>query len=101
MHHPLGRGRRARVFNVGRVPYGGDADTINQGAALPLEPLANVDNIASLRGVIDVGAWENSRFCLPGGQSGNPCSPHYAELFPLWLRGEGGPIAWAVAEVRD
>jgi penicillin amidase len=100
MQHAMGRGRLARVFNLGPVPYGGDADTINQGAALPLEPLANVDNIASLRVVIDVGAWENSRFCLPGGQSGNPCSPHYADLFPLWLRGEGVPIAWTPEEVR-
>jgi penicillin amidase len=101
LHHPLGRRRRlAGVFNLGPVPYGGDADTINQGAALPLDPLANVDNIASVRVVIDVGNWSASRFALPGGQSGNPFSPHYADLFPLWLRGEGVPIAWTADEIR-
>ena len=25
-------------------------------------------------------------FVLPGGQSGNPLSPHYDDLFPLWRR---------------
>jgi penicillin amidase len=99
--HPIGRKRFLdRVFNLGPVPFGGDADTINQGAALPLEPLADVDNIASVRVVIDVGAWHNSRFSLPGGQSGNPFSPHYADLFEVWQRGEGVPIAWTPEEVQ-
>jgi len=102
LHHPLGRKRRlAPIFNLGPIPYGGDADTINQGAVLPLDPLASVDNIASLRAVIDVGAWHNSRFSLPGGQSGNPLSPHYDDLFPLWQRGEGVPIAWTPEEIRQ
>jgi penicillin amidase len=101
LHHILGRRRRlARVFNIGPVPSGGDTDTINQAAVLPLAPLAGTDTIASARVVIDVGAWHNSRFVLPGGQSGNPFSPHYADLFPLWLRGEGVPIAWTPEEVR-
>src|SRR5262249_15022862 len=77
MHHPLSRrpgllGRAmAAVFNLGPVPCGGDTDTINQASVLPLAPLAAADNIASLRAVFDVGAWMNSRFVLPGGQSGN------------------------------
>jgi penicillin amidase len=102
LHHPLGRKRLlANLFNLGPVSFGGDADTINQGAVLPLDPLAPVDNIASLRVVIDVGAWNNSRFSLPGGQSGNPLSPHYDDLFPLWQRGEGVPIAWTPDEIRS
>ena len=28
------------------------------------------------------------RFALAGGQSGNPFSPHYADLLPLWQRGQ-------------
>jgi penicillin amidase len=102
LHHPLGRRPRlARIFNLGPIPFGGDTDTINQGAVLPLDPLASVDNIASLRMVVDVGAWHNSRFSLPGGQSGNPLSPHYDDLFALWQRGEGVPIAWTPEEIRQ
>jgi penicillin amidase len=101
MRHPLG-GRRwlHRVFNLGPIPCGGDTDTINQASVLPLEPTIDCKNIASLRVVIDVGAWHNSRFVLPGGQSGNPLSPHYDDLFPLWQRGEGVHVAWTQDEVR-
>jgi penicillin amidase len=101
MRHLLG-GKRwlHHVFNLGPVPCGGDTDTINQASVFPLTPTADCKNIASLRVVIDVGAWENSRFVLPGGQSGNPLSPHYGDLFELWQRGEGVPIAWKPEDVR-
>ncbi len=105
MHHRIARaGARgnllAKVFNLGPVPCGGDADVINQAAVLPLTPLAPADNVPSLRAVFDVGEWENSRFVLPGGQSGNPLSPHYGDLFDLWQRGEGVPIAFTADEMR-
>jgi penicillin G amidase len=106
MHHPLSRApgwlgwAMSRVFNLGPVPCGGDSDVINQASVLPLEPLAPADNIASLRMVIDVGAWHNSRWVLPGGQSGNPLSPHYADQFALWQRGDGVAIAFTAGEMR-
>jgi penicillin amidase len=105
LHHPLSRAGSmgqtlGKVFNLGPVPCGGDADVINQAAVLPLLPLAPADNIPSLRAVIDVGAWPNSRFVLPGGQSGNPLSPHYADQFALWQIGEGVPIAFTLEEIK-
>ena len=100
MHHPLGRKLAlAAIFNRGPVPCGGDTDTINQASVYPLSPTAPCNNIASLRTVIDVCAWSKSRFSIPGGQSGNPMSPHYDDLFALWQRGEGVPIAWEVEEI--
>ena len=42
-----------------------------------------------------VGDWDNVRFVLPGGQSGNPFSPHYDDQLPLWKLGAGIPIAWS------
>lgn len=105
MHHPAARGggmlgaALGWLFNLGPVPCGGDADVINQAAALPLNPLAPADNIPAMRMVVDVGAWQNSRWVLPGGQSGNPMSPHYGDLLPLWQRGEGIPIAYTPEEV--
>lgn len=101
MRHPLGRKNLlARVFNRGPIPCGGDTDTINQASVFPLDPLAPCNNIASLRTVIDVGEWDNSRFVLPGGQSGNPLSPHYDDLWELWQKGEGVPIAWSPEAVK-
>ena len=100
--HPFGRrgGALAKLFNLGPMPCGGDADTVAQHATDLLEPSANPRFIPSLRMVLDVGAWGGSRFALPGGQSGNPLSPHYADQLPLWARGEGVPIAWDAEEVR-
>jgi penicillin amidase len=49
--------------------------------------------------VIDVGGWSNSRFALAGGQSGNPLSPHYADLLPLWQSGAGVAVPWTEDEV--
>jgi penicillin amidase len=101
LRHPLGRASRwlGRVFNLGPVLCGGDSDTINQASVFPLAPTGDCNNIASLRMVVDVGAWGESRWSLPGGQSGNPLSPNYTDMFPLWQRGEGVPIAWTPEEV--
>ena len=34
-----------------------------------------------------------------GGQSGNPCSPHYADQLPLWHAGETVTIPWDQGDV--
>jgi penicillin amidase len=101
LRHPLGERKVfAPVFNLGPIPWGGDSKTPSQASAPPADPLGNPAFLATLRLVIDVGAWHDSRFVLAGGQSGNPLSPHYADQFPLWRRGEGIPIAWTEDEVR-
>ena len=100
MRHPVGEKRAlAPIFNLGPIPCGGDGNTIPQASCDPASPLSNPIAIASLRLVIDVGDWEASRFILPSGQSGNPLSPHYADMLPLWRRGEGAPIAWSEERV--
>jgi penicillin amidase len=106
MHHPFAQVKGMAgaifqsVFNLGPVDCGGDDNVIAQAATLPLDPLGTADNIASMRMVIDVGQWENSRFVLPGGQSGNPLSPHYGDQFQLWQKGEGVPIAFGEEAVK-
>ena len=101
LRHPAGNGRvLSRVFNLGPFPWGGDANTISQAAPDPVDPTGNPIAIASLRMVVEVGNWGNSRFVVPGGQSGNPLSPHYQDMLPLWRRGEGAPIAWSEDDVE-
>lgn len=73
-------------------PGHGDATTISQGAVDLRDPLAPSISTAVLRSVIDVGDWDNSRFSVAGGQSGNPYSPHFADQLPVWASGEGLPI---------
>jgi penicillin amidase len=93
--HPLGiRPPLDKIFNRGPYPTGGDYDTISQAGRRVDEFGSNVTGLANLRAVHDVGNWDESRFVIAGGQSGNPCSPHYDDLLRLWLKGENVNIAW-------
>jgi penicillin amidase len=87
------------IFNRGPLPGYGDGTTVNQAGFEFWEPLRHSTVTAHVRSVMDVGNWSASRFVLLGGQSGNPCSPHYDDLVPFWLRGEGVPIHWEDAAV--
>ena len=89
----------SRCFNLGPYPCPGDANTISQAAVSILQPLSETHNMANLRAVFDLAEPGQSRFILCGGQSGNPCSPHYDDQLPLWQRGESITIPWTQAEV--
>jgi penicillin amidase len=101
LKHPLlGHVRPvAAAFNVGPFPCPGDTNTISQAAVAPLNPFADTHNIANLRAVFDLADLSNSRLILCGGQSGNPCSPHYQDQLPLWHRGQTIPIPWTQHQV--
>lgn len=55
---------------------------------------------ASVRVVMDVGAWDNSMIINTPGQSGDPESPHYGDLFPLWASGAYVPLRYSRAAVE-
>ncbi len=102
LRHPLGVGRLlGSIFNRGPFPCGGDANTVSQAAVNLLEPSSDVLFNASLRMVVDVGSWDASRFVLPGGQSGNPCSPHYDDQLEFWLKGAAVPMAFSEEAVAN
>jgi penicillin amidase len=50
---------------------------------------------ASVRLVMDVGGWDNSMVINTPGQSGDPASPHYRDMFPRWASGNYVPFAWS------
>lgn len=56
---------------------------------------------ASVRIVIDVGDWDNSVWINAPGQSGDPRSPHYADLAPVWAKGEYFPMPYSRASVDE
>jgi penicillin amidase len=89
-----------KVFNRGPIPRGGDGETVAQTGRQYTDLRVNPTVIANLRMVVDVGNWEESRFVLAGGQSGNPLSPHYADQFALWQRGEALALPWSEEAVQ-
>ncbi len=80
--HPLSAvvdaATRARL-DVGPAPRGGDANT--PGATGGGD---NQTSGASFRIVMDLVDWDTVVGINTPGQSGNPDSPHYRDLFPLW-----------------
>jgi penicillin amidase len=55
---------------------------------------------ATFRIVVDVGNWDGSLVMNSPGQSGDPDSPHYADLFEPWSRGEAFPLLYSRERVE-
>jgi penicillin G amidase len=88
---------RARL-DVGEWPIGGSGFTpMNTGYRTSDYRLTSG---ASLRMVLDVGNWDASRAVNTPGQSGDPESPHYRDLAPLWARGEYFPLVYSAQAVE-
>ncbi|GAA5336310.1 penicillin acylase family protein [Thermus hydrothermalis] len=86
-HTPL------RRLSDRQVAFGGDRYTVSVG---PFDPQAlTMDKGPSYRQIVDLSNPEGSLFVHPMGQSGHPLSPHYADLLPLWAKGEYLPMAFA------
>ena len=77
---------------VGPVPIGGSGST---PMAMGTGPDFRVVSGASVRVVMDVGAWDNSMAINTPGQSGDPASPHYRDLFARWATGNYVPFVWS------
>jgi penicillin G amidase len=102
LRHPLGdQPMLASAFNLGPVPFPGDSSTPLQAATGPLHPFGNPGFLPNLRAAIDLGAPDAGLWALAGGQSGNPLSPHYADLFRLWLAGDSVPIPFTAEAVAS
>lgn len=98
--HPLSRalpGDWAAKADVGPAPKPGSASTVMHAAYRETD--FRVINGASVRFVLDVGEWDNSVCINAPGQSGDPRSPYYANLFDKWSRGEYVPFLYSDAAV--
>lgn len=100
-HSLMGRTPLRRIYNLPAIPGCGDEHTPNHASAMPLDPLGEVKSLPNLRAVIDVGNWAASRWQLAGGQSGNPFSPHYADLFANWKQGKGVFVPFTNDEIQQ
>ena len=99
-HAVLGKHRIfGPIFNAPVIPCGGDSNTIGQASVVPLAPIDATDNMANLRIVFDCADFGKTRVALCGGQSGNPLSPHYLDLFRKWQTGDSVPFHWTPAEI--
>jgi penicillin G amidase len=82
---------RVRI-DVGPIAKNGSEYTPSQ--SLPRTTDFRQLNGPSVRVVVDVGNWDNTRAVNHPGQSGDPDSPHYRDLAPLWRDGRYFPLAY-------
>jgi penicillin amidase len=83
---------------VGPAPKGGSNLTINNNGYRGTD--FRVMSGVSWRMVLDVGNWDASWTINAPGQSGDPASPHYRDLFPIWARDEYVPMLYSRAAVE-
>ncbi len=97
IRHPLSNAVNAATrakLGVGPLPRGGDGMTVSA--------TGNADNQGSggsLKIIADTEDWDNSVGLNTPGQSGDPDSPHYRDLFTLWAEGRYFPIAYSRKKV--
>jgi penicillin amidase len=86
--HPLASSPAlGAVFNLPAVPRGGDGTTPNATGSGARQTAG-----ASFREVLDLSDWDKSTTINVPGASGQPGSPHYADLLPLWAEGRYHPL---------
>jgi penicillin amidase len=91
----------AELFTTGEAPWGGDDTTICQGLFEPGSGSYDVCVLPSWRQILDVSDWDASIGTHTVGQSGNPASPHFNDLFELWSAGRYHPMPFSRAAVEE
>ena len=67
------------------VRIGGDGDTLQAASyGWRREDLFTVTTLSVYRQVVDLADPASASYVIPGGVSGNPSSPHFADQLPLW-----------------
>jgi penicillin amidase len=89
--------QRAKM-NVGPAPKAGDASVVGNAAYRNKD--FRLRGGPSFRMVLDVGRWDDSFAVNTPGQSGDPSSSHYRDLFPLWLTGQYFPLLYSRSAIK-
>lgn len=87
---------RQKMINVGPASRGGYDSTLNNTGRTD-----NQRGGATFRVVIDTENWDNSVATNAPGQSGDPRSPHYSDLFDLWVKHQYFPLFYSRPKVES
>ena len=97
--HPLSRAvsdEWADRFTVGPLPRGGNSYTLNNSGSGD-----NQTSGASFRIIVDTGDWDRAVGTNTPGQSGDPDSPFYENLFELWANDRYFPVFYSRERVES
>ncbi|MSU65690.1 MAG: penicillin acylase family protein [Opitutus sp.] len=100
--HPLSpafpKSDAVKGFDVGPLPKSGDNETIGRSTWRSSD--FRLISGASARFVVEVGNWDNALATNTPGQSGDPRSPHYRDLFADWANNQYFPLLYSRAAVE-
>jgi penicillin amidase len=88
----------AAALDLGPVARPGDSTTAN---ATSHDPQFAQTAGASYRHIFDLADWDRGLATSTPGQSGQPGSPHYGDLLPLWAEGKYFPLKFSRAAVDE
>ena len=97
--HPLSRAAPAEIaarLTVGTHPRGGYSHTLNNTGGGD-----NQTSGASFRIIVDTGDWDRTVGSNTPGQSGDPDSPFYGNLFELWANDRFFPVFYSRERVES
>jgi penicillin amidase len=96
--HRLGVGDTGRaLYDLGPLTRPGYGYTVNMTGG---GDFAQNDG-ATFREVLDLADWDNSVATSAPGQSGQPGSPHFADLLPYWQEGRYFPLTFSREKVEE
>ena len=85
-----------KELNAGPVPRGGNSTTVASTGGN-----YNQSSGASFKVIIDTGNWDASLFMNSPGQSGNPDSPFYKNLFETWAKDKYLPLFYSREKIES
>ena len=96
--HPLSdmvdQAMREKI-NFGLVARGGNGETVNATANT-----LNQTHGASFRILVDTEDWDKTLGINSPGQSGDPASLHYGDLFPIWAENGYFPVFFSKEKIQ-
>jgi penicillin amidase len=96
-HHALDKNKEwAEMLDPAGAARPGDGNTVDATGGTGYAQTHG----ASYREIFDLADWDRSVAIDVPGESGQPGSPHYADLLPLWEKGEYFSLAFTRAAVE-
>ena len=97
--HPLSSefNEYSEILNPKKVAASGDGDTPLAGS---YDKNFKITAASVNRYAHDPSNWENSRWIVPLGSSGNPGSNHYYDQLELWADGKTIPQLWNWDQIK-
>ena len=85
-----------KKINLGPVARGGYAETVNATSGD-----LNQTHGASFRILVDTEDWDKTLGINTPGQSGDPDSSHYRDLFPIWAENNYFPVYFSKEKIKS